>query len=46
MRDHFDVICDIVCGLGHAERIEQSLLLELKQRLPRRHLDDTAEHVG
>ena len=39
-------IRDIVCGLGHAERIEQSLLLELKQRLPRGHLDDTAEHVG
>ena len=36
----------MIRGIGHPERIEQSLLFELKQRLPRDHFDDTAEHVG
>ena len=40
------LIRDVIRGLGHAERIEQSLLFELKQRLPRGHLHDTAEYVG
>jgi len=46
MRGQLRLIRDLVSRLGHAERIEQSLLFELKQRLPRGHLDDTAEHVG
>src|SRR5450759_2375096 len=33
-------------GLGHRERIEQSLLLELKQPLPGYDLNDPAEDVG
>ena len=33
-------------GAGHAERIEDVLLLELVQRLSRDDLDDAAEHVG
>src|SRR5207248_8207946 len=33
-------------GVGHAKGIEQPLSLELKQRLPRYHLDDAPEHVG
>ena len=36
----------MIRGIGHAERIEQPLLFELKQRLSRGHLDDPAEHVG
>ena len=46
MRHHLRFVSDIIRGVGHAERIEQPLLFELKQRLPRGHLDDTAEHIG
>ncbi len=40
------LICDVKSGFGHAERIEQTLLLELEQRLSGHHLDDAAEDVG
>ena len=40
------LIRDVESGLGHAKRIEQPLLFELKQRLSRNDLDDAAENIG
>src|SRR5262249_9431886 len=40
------LVSDIIGGIGHAERIEQSLLFELIQPLARNHFDNTPEHIS
>ena len=40
------IIGKVEGGLVHTKRIEQPLLLELKQRLSRHDLDDAAQNIG
>ena len=40
------IVADREAGILHAERIEQALLLELKERLSGNHFDHTPENIG